>query len=386
MSTQPYPAFFSCYNQLDTPFLFVDKQKFINNLTRLRHSVESFGTELRPHFKTVKSLHALPYLLPDKTAPITVSTVKEAELLASEGYSNIIYAVGICENKLPRLRDLIGRGIAVRVLLDSKEQARFLTRFCLLNQCTISALIEIDCDGHRGGLTPDSPDLIEIAQLLHQGTVELEGVLAHAGESYHCYDPVSLRRAADNEVRTTLDAAQRIRSAGISCNMVSIGSTPTAHSYHNLNGITEVRAGAYCFFDLVMAGTGSCKIDDIAASIVTTVIGHNTERGWLLIDAGWMALSADRGTAHQPKDCGFGLVTLSNGELVEHLQVTSVNQEHGIITAMNGCSINFDAFPIGCRLHILPNHACATASMHQHYHVFDTQAQSYDIWTRIQGW
>jgi D-serine deaminase-like pyridoxal phosphate-dependent protein len=63
-----------------------------------------------------------------------------------------------------------------------------------------------------------------------------------------------------------------------------------------------------------------------------------------------------------------------------------VNQEHGIIEVVDGGSIDFGNFPIGCRLHILPNHACATASMHKQYHVFDTQDNSYEVWNRIQGW
>nr|WP_269809023.1 hypothetical protein [Enterovibrio nigricans] len=142
----------------------------------------------------------------------------------------------------------------------------------------------------------------------------------------------------------------------------------------------------YGLFDLVMAGIGVCNLNDIAARVVTTVIGHNKEKGWVFIDAGWMALSSDRGTAEQPKDCGYGLLTDSTGCLLDKLQVTAVNQEHGIVSAVDGGSINFDALPIGSRLQILPNHACATASMHSHYHVFDKQNNSYEIWTRIQGW
>lgn len=371
---------------LDTPFLCIDKQLFHKNLQRLRKDIEGLGAELRPHFKTVKSLEAAPYLLLDKASPITVSTVKEAEALASKGYTNIIYAVGIAVEKLPRVHQLLSKGIAIRVLLDTEEQAQILNQYSKDNQCTIPALIEIDCDGHRGGIKPDSPALINIARLLHHGSADFQGILTHAGESYHCFDQASLRAAADNEVKTALNAANRLRCADIPCEIVSIGSTPTAHSYQDLNGITEVRAGVYGFFDLVMAGIGVCNIDDIAASVVTTVIGHNKEKGWLFIDAGWMALSSDRGTANQPKDCGYGLLTDSSGKLLINHQVITVNQEHGIVGSVDGSFIDFDAYPVGCRLHVLPNHACATASMHSHYHVFDTKDNSHEVWTRILGW
>lgn len=374
------------YEGLDTPFLLVSKQKLLKNLDRLRHKIEGLGADLRPHFKTMRALEAAPYLLPNKTSPITVSTIKEAEALADEGYNNIVYAVGISANKLPRVLNLVEKRTDLIVLLDSTEQAHLLNQFSADNQCAISALIEIDCDGHRGGIAPDDLKLLEIAQLLHHGAAHFKGVLTHAGESYHCFDQTSLRAAAENEVKAALSAAERLRSAEIPCEIVSIGSTPTAHNYQNLDGITEVRAGVYGFFDLVMTGVGVCSVNDIAASVVTTVIGHNKEKGWLIIDAGWTALSSDRGTANQPADCGYGLLTDSNGVLLDNLQVTTVNQEHGIIEAVDGASINFNDIPIGSRLHIMPNHACATASMHKQYHVFDTQDNTYEIWNRIQGW
>lgn len=374
------------YEKIDTPFMYVDKCTFLKNLTRMRSNIESQGASLRPHFKTLRSLEAAQYLLPDHTAPVTVSTVKEAEELAAIGYKNIVYAVGISAQKLHRISELIWKGIDITVLLDSVEQAIELNTFCIEKQCSIAALIEVDCDGHRGGVSPEDPKLLDIAQLLCGGKAQFAGVLCHAGESYHCFDPLSLQNSAANEVKAALEAVDILKQHDITCEIVSIGSTPTAHHYQDLTGITEVRAGVYSFFDLVMAGIGVCQYSDIAGSVVATVIGHNKVKGWVLIDAGWMALSADRGTANQPTDCGYGLVTKNNGAPISNVQVTNVNQEHGIIEAINGESIDFSDFPIGSRIHVLPNHACAMASMHKQYHVFDIKNETYEIWNRVQGW
>ncbi|ELZ1714567.1 alanine racemase [Vibrio parahaemolyticus] len=374
------------YEKIDTPFMYVNKNTFLNNLSRLRSKIESLGASLRPHFKTVRSLEAIQYLLPDKSSPVTVSTVKEAEALAGIGYNNIVYAVGISAQKLRRISELISKGIDVTVLLDSIEQANELNEFCRENECTIAALVEVDCDGHRGGVPPESPNLLNIAQLLCGGLAHFAGILCHAGESYQCFDLLSLQSSAANEVKVALQAFDILKEHDITCDIVSIGSTPTAHHYQDLTGITEVRAGVYSFFDLVMAGIGVCQHSDIAASVVATVIGHNKAKGWVFIDAGWMALSADRGTAEQPTDCGYGLVTKFNGAPISNVQVTSVNQEHGIIEAVDGKSIDFSDFPIGGRIHVLPNHACAMASMHKQYHIFDIQNESYEIWNRVQGW
>ena len=74
--------------------------------------------------------------------------------------------------------------------------------------------------------------------------------------------------------------------------MVSVGSTPDGALRRDLTGVTEVRAGVYVFFDLVMVGLDVCGLDEIALSVLVTVIGHQEEKGWLVTDAGWMALRA----------------------------------------------------------------------------------------------
>ena len=162
--------------------------------------------------------------------------------------------------------------------------------------------------------------------------------------TYSCLDKVSLQKAAQNEVNQVRLAVSNLSKRDISCRVVSIGSTPTAYSYENLDGITEVRAGVYTFFDLVMAGIGVCDKTDIASSVVTTIIGQNKDKGWLFIDAGWMALSSDRGTAKQPQDCGYGLVANTDSQIIDGLQVIKANQEHGIIGSTLPGTINFDDF------------------------------------------
>jgi D-serine deaminase-like pyridoxal phosphate-dependent protein len=65
--------------------------------------------------------------------------------------------------------------------------------------------------------------------------------------------------------------------------------------------------------------------------------------------------------------------------------VSSTNQEHGIITARSG-TIDFERFPIGKKLKILPNHACATAAAHDRYYVTDGSEEIVAVWERANGW
>ena len=224
--------------------------------------------------------------------------------------------------------------------------------------------------------------LLEIGGLLGE---HLAGVMTHAGNSYTSRDESELRSWARREREGTVLAATRLRSAGHRAPRVSVGSTPTAFFGESFEGVTEVRAGVYVFFDLVMAGLGVCAIDEIALSVLATVIGHQRDKGWIITDAGWMALSRDRGTASQRVDQGYGLVCDAGGRPQRELVVIDANQEHGIVAARGGGGAVVDDFPVGTMLRILPNHACATAAQHAAYHVVNGSAVE-GRWERFNGW
>jgi D-serine deaminase-like pyridoxal phosphate-dependent protein len=142
----------------------------------------------------------------------------------------------------------------------------------------------------------------------------------------------------------------------------------------------------FVFFDLVMAGVGVCREDDIALSVLATVIGHRADRGWIVTDAGWMAMSRDRGTARQPVDQGYGVLLDVDGRPLPDLWMRDANQEHGIVARRDGGVADLARFPIGSRLRILPNHACATAAQHDAYHVVDGSREVAAAWPRFSGW
>ncbi|SDO05631.1 D-serine deaminase, pyridoxal phosphate-dependent [Streptomyces sp. cf386] len=373
----------------DTPFAVVDVDKTRRNIARLAARADRLGVALRPHVKTAKSLDVAALLHHGAPGPITVSTLAEAEAFADGGYTDITYAVGIDPHKLPRVIALLRRGVTLRILLDSTEQAAFVAGTARGAGLPIPTQIEIDCDGHRGGLRLDAPALPEIGRILHDAGC-LDGVLTHAGESYFACTAEEQRLAAKNERDTAVAAAERLRAAGLPVATVSVGSTPTAHAAEDLTGVTELRAGNYVFFDLVMAGLGVCRIEDLALSVVVTVIGHRPEYGWIVTDGGWMAMSRDRGTAGQAQDQGYGLVTDLDGTLVPGLVMTAASQEHGTLTVRDGARL--PDLPVGTRLRILPNHACATAAQHHGYHVIDgtrtaeAAPRIQAFWKRVTGW
>jgi D-serine deaminase-like pyridoxal phosphate-dependent protein len=374
-------------SNLPTPCLVLDADRMERNIARLRTRLDDLGVPLRPHLKTAKSIDVARRVMTSPAGPATVSTLKEAEQFVAAGVRDIIYAVGIAPSKLPQVLALRAMGADVAVVLDTVEQAHAVARASRESRTRIPALIEIDCDGHRSGVLPtDKQRLVEIGRALEDGA-ELRGVLTHAGGSYTARGAEALRQCAEAERRSVVDAAAILREAGLACPVLSVGSTPTAHSATDLTGITEVRAGVFMFFDLVMAGVGVCQVDDIAVSVLATVIGHQREKGWILIDAGWMAMSQDRGTRKQEIDQGYGLVCDGFGVPYPDLIVADANQEHGIITVRPGSGGALPDLAIGDRVRILPNHACATSAQHRAYHVVRGSSGKVEAeWPRFGGW
>jgi D-serine deaminase-like pyridoxal phosphate-dependent protein len=371
---------------IPTPALILDRKRLQANADRMRARVEKLCVSLRPHVKTSKSIDVLRILAGRPDGPITVSTLAEARYFFGRGVRDILYAVGIAPVKLPQVAELIREGCTLRVILDSVEAAEAVQAFGSSEGVTIEALIEVDTDGKRAGVDPDDALLIEIARRLSAGTgARLAGVMTHAGGSYSARTLGEFEAIAERERAGAVAAAERLRAAGFPVGVVSVGSTPTVHYARTLEGVTEARVGVYAFGDLVQAELGTCGIEDTAISVLASVIGHNREHGRVLIDAGFLALSRDRGTADFPVDWGYGAVCDVSGRLIENVRVESTNQEHGIVTATTG-SIDWSQFPIGGRVRVLPNHACATAAAYDRYFVTDGGDRAVDLWERVNGW
>ena len=380
--------------ELETPCLLLDRTKLRRNIARMQTKLSAFNVDLRPHLKTAKNIDVAQLATAGQSAGITVSTLKEAEYFFERGIDNILYAVGIAPNKIAHVAALQAKGANITVVLDNMAAARALDQPQVLNQQSIPlrtplpVLIEIDSDGHRSGIVPSDPALIELGRFIHRSeNMVLHGVMTHAGSSYECDSVRAIRAVARQEHEAIIQCAVALISAGLPCPVVSLGSTPTALFVENLDGVTEVRAGVYMFFDLVMAGLEVCGVDDIALSVLCSVIGQQQEKNRLITDAGWMAMSRDRGTAKQKIDQGYGLVCDVWGRpLADDLIVSSANQEHGIVSRRDAGQIDFDAHPVGSLLRILPNHACATGAQHSQYHIVEGDTEIKGVWKRFSGW
>ncbi len=362
-------------DDLPTPCLVLDRTILKRNIATMAAALARHKVPLRPHMKTAKSIDVARLAVEDQPGGITVSTLAEAEYFAAHDVSDILYAVGIIPQKLDQVAKLNDSGADVIVLTDDLDAAAAIAA----HPRPPRALIEIDTGESRGGIDPDSDLLLALADRLG---VNLAGVMTHAGHSYSGRSIDDMVRIAEAERAGVVRAAERLRAAGFPAPIVSMGSSPTALHAASFEGVTEVRAGVYMFGDLFQAEILTHAVEDIAVTVLASVIGRRP--GKLLVDAGGMALSKDRSTEAAPKDYGFGLALdrLGNRTLGDAI-VRRAYQEHGVIELDPAHEV---AMPIGGRLRIAPNHTCMTVAAHDRYHVVDGTDEVVAVWPRVNGW
>jgi D-serine deaminase-like pyridoxal phosphate-dependent protein len=358
--------------ELTTPAFLVDAARVRANCDRMREKARASGVGFRPHVKTHKTIEIGRMQHGGNPGPITVSTLAEAEFFADAGFSDITYAFPIPPEKLARAAALAKRIERLNVLVDSERAFRALEASGHL----FDVFLKVDCGYHRAGVDPDDPDSARLALAMRDSSsVHFQGLLTHAGHSYHAKNVEEIRGYAAAET----DAVSRFRALLAADDLVrSIGSTPTASVVDRFVECDEVRPGNYVFFDAFQATIGSCAMEDVAVSVLTTVSGCYPDRNSLIVDAGALGLSKDTGPDHVDPNFGYGLVCdLDLNPLA--LRLVALSQEHGKIEG------DVTRYPVGTQLRIIPNHSCLTAAMYDRYYALEG-GRVVAEWQPVRGW
>lgn len=372
---------------VETPALLLDEPKLDRNISLMADRAGELGVPLRPHIKTAKSIIIARKLLARNAKGLTVSTLREADYFLENGVTDLFYAVSLTPNKVGHAARLLAAGADLKCLIDSTEAAELCAEAAEEAGIVLPLVVEIDVDGHRAGISPASHQFNDLCRFLDDHrNVQFCGIMSYGGHSYVLSTPEEMRALSEEHRVALADTKAALEAEGIACPMTSFGSSPPLLWAERFDGASELRAGVYTFWDAFQAGLGCCAVEDIALSVLTTVNGVYPDKNRLIVDAGALALSADRSTAGKSFDAGFGLVCDADGILIDDLIVDGVNQEHGLISTKSGEPIAFDAFSIGTQLRILPNHACMTAAAYQAYNVIGADGSITDHWPRINHW
>jgi D-serine deaminase-like pyridoxal phosphate-dependent protein len=372
-------------NDLLTPALLLDSDILERNLSWMQKKASGLGSALRPHIKTHKCIHIGKRQRELGAKGITVSTFYEAEKFAEAGFEDITWAFPIPPAYAMAVVEL-ARKVTLRVVIDSGEAIQHLEQACKALGASIHVWLKVDCGYHRAGVDPASPLAEDLVRDLAESKLLLfDGILSHSGHAYNGTTRDEILQAANQEREVMVAFARRMRKKGYPLPGVSIGSTPAMSVVENLDGVTEVRPGNYCFYDRTMTDLGICGVDDCAVSVLASVISHQRGASHFVIDAGALSLSKDTGVSPPRGNGAMGALYDDYGKKRLHtgLALKTLSQEHGKVIADQASEIE-GKFSVGAKVRILENHSCLTVANFDEYHVVRGD-EVVDRWKILRG-
>ncbi|MFP7366179.1 alanine racemase [Corynebacterium callunae] len=322
---------------LETPAVLIHRPQLLANIARMAQLAQDKGIKLRPHVKTHKIPEIAQLQLDAGAQGITCATITEAEVFGRAGFPDIFiaYPLHLSDAAKARLNAFPGK---VSIGVDSVEAAKNLAGV----RADIKALIEVDCGHRRSGVLPDSPELAQIFRALGD---RYAGVFTFPG---HSYGPGNAASAAAAET-TALQACVEKLGGGLS----SGGSSPSAALS---SGIDEMRPGVYVFNDAQQLDSGACTPEDIALTVLSTVVSRNVAERRVIMDAGSKILSTDK----PAWIAGHGFV---QGH--PQLRISALSEHHATLF----WPAELELPEIGAQLELVPNHACNVINLVDEVHV-----------------
>jgi D-serine deaminase-like pyridoxal phosphate-dependent protein len=350
------------------PTLIIDKVKTFSNITRMAEKVSRSpgNINFRPHFKTHQSAEVGEWFSELGVTSIAVSSVDMAQYFASHGWQDIAIALLVNPRQIDSIIQL-ARSVKLSLLLDTVETAQLLQNRMNQAGTSIGIWIKIDTGYHRTGLDwSNNNKILEVAQTISASPcLQYQGLLTHAGHSYHVHSREELKQIYDDTVDKLNGIRDFLTDNGITGTKLSFGDTPTCSIVDEFRGIDEVRPGNFAYYDVMQLYLGACRSEDISVAVACPVIGRYQDRNEIVIYGGAVHLSHDSVNCELSDQC-FGLVALpidegnTWGTVVPDTYVTSVSQEHGIIHTSRDF---FNRVKVGDLLMILPIHSCLTANL-----------------------
>jgi 3-hydroxy-D-aspartate aldolase len=338
---------------IDTPALIVDLDAFERNLQKMAAFARAAGVRMRPHAKT----HKCPIIARKQVAAGAVGQccqkVGEAEALVRGGIVDVLVSnevVGI--RKLRRLASL-ATDATISLCFDDADQVADAASAAREFGVTLGGLVEIDVGMQRCGVsTPEAA--VALAQRIAAAPgLRFRGLQAYHGTAQHLSGVAQREQAiahAADIVRSTVD---RLRQAGLACELVSGAGTGTFRMEGGSGLWNELQAGSYVFMDTEYARIGGDDGDrytEFEHSLFVLATVMSTPRAdRAVVDAGLKSYSAEKGPPWVHGRPG--------------LEVVGVSDEHGKIAVGPGA----EPLRLGDQVLLIPGHCDPTVNLHDWY-------------------
>lgn len=350
---------FCSFSEIDTPALLIEKSILERNIFSMQALANSRNIKLRPHIKTHKIPEIAQMQIDAGANGIAVAKISEAEIMAQFGFKDIQIAnIIVGDKKVNRLKILREQLESLSVATDSFEAVDDLAKGFIDASLPLKVFIKVDVGFNRCGLESKEAILKLSRYIKDKKGLHFEGILTHAGQAYLAQNQKEIEQIGYNEGITMVQIADYLKSNDVEVPEISVGSTPTALYVSNINGITELRAGNYVYYDMIQVALGTANIRDCALSVLSTIISiPSLDR--MVIDAGSKSLSLDKGAHSNTLLDSFGYIIGKNSK------IKRLSEEHGVVEILN------EDFTTGEKIRIIPNHSCAVSNLFDKAYLVD---------------
>ena len=324
--------------QLPTPALLLDLDKFETNLARMAARIKESGKSLRPHAKAHKCVEIANRQVAAGAIGVCVATVAEAELMASTGIPGLLLTSPVADPL--KMARIVNTG--AMVVVDHIQQVAWYDQAASAAGKKLDVLVDLDVGDHRtGARSPE--DAAEIAEAVDQAAnLELRGLQAYSVLGSHAGGLEERQRVSRESFQIASRALGIMLRRGLSTEIVTGGSTGTWEIDTAVPDLTELQAGSYVLMDLAYRREG---LDfEHALTVMATVVSAN-HAGFVSVDAGYKAFSTDRGYGPEAVDLPGGKYRWGGDEF-------------GYVDMPDGLP------KLGSRLEFIPPHCDPTTSLY----------------------
>jgi D-serine deaminase-like pyridoxal phosphate-dependent protein len=359
---------------IPTPALVLDLDALDKNVATMAAHCAKNGLSIRPHAKTHKCASIARRQIEAGAVGICCAKLGEAEALFEAGdgaiESILLTSPVVTGQGIERLVDLNARMPELIVAVDNAENVRALAAAAQEalragQGKALKCIVDLDVGLHRTGIAPGD-DAFELAELVDAAdSLELMGLQAYAGHLMHIENFEERREKSLACMKVLGEMRDRLKAAGLPCDIVSGGGTGSYNIDPEAKVLTELQGGSYLFMDKqyndVPIEGGVPMPFDTSLFVQMSVVSNNT-KNLATTDAGFKAFSTDAEPpvlhAGAPEGAGYFFF----------------GDEQGGILLPDGATL-----PLGATLTAVTPHCDPTVNLYDAYFVVKGDALV-DIW------
>lgn len=342
-------------NEIQTPAILVDLDVLHHNLNKYAEEAAKYNKQIWPMIKTHKSIEMATLQRQYGATGFLCGTLDEAEALCEAGFDNIMYAYPVAAKVSIDRVIALSKKCNFILRMDGMESAVLVDEAAKKAGVKIQYTLIVDSGLHRFGVEPEQAAEY-VNRISSCGNLVFKGISTHPGHVYGaaCKDEVS--KYVMDECNAVATAVNVLKAAGISCEIISSGSTPTFWGAVCDVNINIYHPGNYIFHDAIQMSTETASEEECALYILASVISHPKE-DLFICDAGAKCLGLDQGAHGNSSVRGFGYIK-NYPELIMY----SLSEEVGKIHVEGRTDLK-----VGDKIVIIPNHSCSSANLTDYY-------------------